>query len=325
MEANYGWSGWNPPDAGDAIQQFESDQFGKFNGMATLGGGTANNDGRFIKGVAANMAGQRSGLGESALDFLKHRAGKLNKPFCLFVSLVNPHDVYVYPTLYQKAGYRREDFANLGIGLPPNADDNLSTKPSVQKAARDAFDKVYPLENDQQRLEYVNFYGYLQTLVDRHIGMVLDTLEETGLLDNSIVIRLADHGEGGLSHGMREKAYTAYEEMIHIPLIVHNRRLFPELRPAPSTTTLMSCRPFSTLPVFLTRTPTAHWQKHRADYEGSIKECPQPHLVCLRRRLLPAGEHARRAHSRHPRRRLDLRSLLRTRCGQRPGLRALRQ
>jgi hypothetical protein len=28
----------------------------------------------------------------------------------------------------------------------------------------------------------------------------------------------ADHGEGGLSYGMREKAYTVYEEMIHIPI-----------------------------------------------------------------------------------------------------------
>jgi arylsulfatase A-like enzyme len=27
---------------------------------------------------------------------------------------------------------------------------------------------------------------------------------------------------------MREEAYTVYDEMIHIPLIVHNPRLFPE-------------------------------------------------------------------------------------------------
>ncbi len=27
---------------------------------------------------------------------------------------------------------------------------------------------------------------------------------------------------------MREKAYTVYEEMIHIPLIVHNPKLYPE-------------------------------------------------------------------------------------------------
>ena len=54
------------------------------------------------------------------------------------------------------------------------------------------------------------------------------TLEEAGLMNDTIVLRLADHGEGGLSHGMREKAYTVYEEMIHIPLIVHNPKLYPE-------------------------------------------------------------------------------------------------
>jgi arylsulfatase A-like enzyme len=27
---------------------------------------------------------------------------------------------------------------------------------------------------------------------------------------------------------MREKAYTIYEEMIHVPLIIHNPKLFPE-------------------------------------------------------------------------------------------------
>jgi choline-sulfatase len=64
--------------------------------------------------------------------------------------------------------------------------------------------------------------------VDKHIMTVLDTLQETGLADDTIILRLADHGESGLAHGMREKAYTVYEEMIHIPLIVHNPKLYPE-------------------------------------------------------------------------------------------------
>jgi choline-sulfatase len=74
----------------------------------------------------------------------------------------------------------------------------------------------------------VNFYAYLHTVVYKHIMIVLDTLEETGLMNDTIILRFADHGEGGLSHGMREKAYTAYEEMIHVPLIVHNPKLYPE-------------------------------------------------------------------------------------------------
>jgi arylsulfatase A-like enzyme len=228
MEENYGWSGWNPPDAGNAIERWQPTEFGKFNGGATLGGANPDNDGRYVNG--RNAGAQTPGFGESVVAYLKDPARKLGKPFCLFVSLVNPHDVYVYPHFWKLAGYKRDAFVNLGIELPPNYADDLSTKPSVQKAAREAFNKFSPIETAQARNEYVNFYAYLNTVVDEHIMTVLDTLEETGLTDNTIVLRFADHGEGGLSHGMREKAYTAYEEMIHVPLIVHNPKVFPEPR-----------------------------------------------------------------------------------------------
>jgi choline-sulfatase len=235
MEKKFGWSGWNPPDAGNAIQEFQGTPFGQFDGLRTLGGAKPNNDGRYVNGPDPSDAGQTAGVGgESVVEFLKNRAPTLGKPFCLFVSLVNPHDIGVFPGSWMKpsawelAGYRREDFANLGIELPPNNADDLSTKPKIQKLARDAYDKQAPLNDARARLDYVNFYAYLHTVVDKHIMTVLDTLEETGLTNDTIILRFADHGEGGLSHGMREKAYTVYEEMTHVPLIVHNPKLYPE-------------------------------------------------------------------------------------------------
>jgi len=41
-----------------------------------------------------------------------------------------------------------------------------------------------------------------------------------------MIVRFADHGENGLSHGMREKVYAAYEEMIHVPMIVSYPKWF---------------------------------------------------------------------------------------------------
>jgi len=82
---------------------------------------------------------------------------------------------------------------------------------------------------DAQR-DYVNFYAYLHKVVDQRIMTILDALDTHGLTERTIVFRLADHGELGLSHGMREKSYTAYEEMIHIPLVVSNPILYPEPR-----------------------------------------------------------------------------------------------
>ncbi len=227
MEENYGWSGWNPPDAGNAIEKWQPTEFGKFNGLATLGGANPDNDGRYVNGPNPSARGQTPGFGESVVDFLKNRAPKLGKPFCLFVSLVNPHDVYVYPTIWKKAGYAR-GVRQSRYRAAAQLCRRSATKPNVQKAARNSYNKFAPLDTAQARREYVNFYAYLNTVVDKHVMTVLDTLEETGLADNTIILRLADHGEGGLSHGMREKAYTVYEEMIHIPLIVHNPKLYPE-------------------------------------------------------------------------------------------------
>lgn len=230
MEERWGWSGWNPPDAGDAIMAREKNEFGSYDGLATLGGAKPDNDSRYIHGVTPGAQGQTQGFGESVVDFLKRRATKLDRPFCLFISLVNPHDVYVYPKNWKEAGYRYEDFAHLGIELPPNYDDDLLKKPGIQKAARASYDKFAPLTSDHARRDYVNFYAYLNTVADKHVRTILDTLDETGLTGKTIILRMADHGEGGLSHGMREKAYTVYEEMIHIPLIIHNPKLYPEPR-----------------------------------------------------------------------------------------------
>ena len=97
MEANWGWSGWNPPDASTAIQQAQGTPFGVFNGNDTAGGGNPNNDGRYVSGTVNATPGQIPGVGgESVVEFLQGRKGSSN-PFCLFVSLVNPHDIGAYP------------------------------------------------------------------------------------------------------------------------------------------------------------------------------------------------------------------------------------
>lgn len=72
---------------------------------------------------------------------------------------------------------------------------------------------------------FMQYYGYLMHEVDQHIHGVLKTLEESGQADNTIVLFCADHGEYGASHGMMmEKWHSAYEEIVHVPMLVR----FPE-------------------------------------------------------------------------------------------------
>jgi len=218
MKKTYGPLEWNPPDAGNADHNtyIRDREFA----LSTLGGGYADNDARYVRGRGGNV----KGWGESILDYLDNVG---DRPFCLFISLVNPHDVWVSPIGWDLAGYKLKDFENMGISLPDNFNDSLKTKPSIQLKARTKLNQIAPFKNRKEQLDYVNFYAYLTALVDKEIVAILDSLEKNDLIENTIIIRSADHGELGLSHGMREKAYTAYEEEIHIPLIISNPILYP--------------------------------------------------------------------------------------------------
>jgi arylsulfatase A-like enzyme len=172
-----------------------------------------------------------------AVDFLNTYKG--DKPFCLIVGLVNPHDVQEYPgrgirgislnPTYVQGGYRLEDFKDLPIGLPGNIDDDLSTKPSVHASFRQvlAVGTGHVLTRERQ-LTYARFYAYLIQQVDAQIVRLLDALDANGLTGDTIIVRTSDHGELAMSHGrMRQKFYNAYRESLSVPLIVSNPRLYP--------------------------------------------------------------------------------------------------
>jgi arylsulfatase A-like enzyme len=187
---DYGFTGWKPPDAGNYLSLND-----------TLGGGTPDNDGRFLKEI---------------IDFID-QADQI-QPFCLVASFVNPHDVYVAqhdPTL----GYTKADFNKVTVPLPSNKDEDLTNNNKPRAHVTMSWPRVH-FENSHQ--DYVNFYAYLHTLVDGQILQLLDRLDHNSLTEDTLIIRTADHGEQALSHSLVEKFYNAYEESIRIPLVFSN-------------------------------------------------------------------------------------------------------
>ena len=57
--------------------------------------------------------------------------------------------------------------------------------------------------------------------VDEALGQILARLRSTGLLDDAVVILTSDHGEEFLDHGGMEHSHSLYEELIHVPLLIH--------------------------------------------------------------------------------------------------------
>src|SRR5262249_4756372 len=210
LRDDYGFADWEPPDAGENAK---AEHFG------------AGNAGPLERGWDEVYTRQvESWLGRDDLP----------EPFCLVVSLVNPHDVLGFPAQHVRGGYEKDGFRELGVQLPPTLTDNLRDKPAVHELMKMGMAAYLgPLHGEEAKLEYVNFYPYLHKVVDDQIGRVLGALgpadDPGSLRPRTLIFRSADHGEMGLSHGgLRQKAFNTYEETIHIPLVVSNPVLFPK-------------------------------------------------------------------------------------------------
>ncbi|MSP15071.1 MAG: hypothetical protein EXR73_00420 [Myxococcales bacterium] len=68
---------------------------------------------------------------------------------------------------------------------------------------------------------YEALYDATVTEVDAAVGRLLDTLEASGALDDSIVIVTADHGEGFLEHGFLFHTTGLHDEVVRVPLLIH--------------------------------------------------------------------------------------------------------
>jgi len=89
-----------------------------------------------------------------------------------------------------------------------------------------------------------NFYASLQHHVDQYLVEVLDVLHETGLLNDTIVIATADHGEMGMSHGgLIQKCFNVYEETLKIPLVWSNPILWPQPQSSSALVSLVDMAP----------------------------------------------------------------------------------
>ena len=225
IERDLGFADWEPPDAGEDI---EAEHFG--GGIAGYSGQGWDED--YTRQAEAFLVG-----------------ADLPEPFALVVSLVNPHDVLAYPGSYASGGYGPGALDDLGVDLPPTFDEDLSEKPTahgIMRHGQAAF--IGALRTRRAQRAYVNFYAHLHRVVDAKVGRVVAALgdadDPASLRSRTVVVRTSDHGEMGLAHGgLRQKMFNAYEETIHVPLVVSNPVLFPRAQETTAFATLSDVVP----------------------------------------------------------------------------------
>lgn len=85
------------------------------------------------------------------------------------------------------------------------------------------FDPKGSLPPDVVTAEQEGYDGAL-AYIDRAIGSLLDSLAARGILERTLVVVTADHGEQFGEHGWFDHGNTLYEEEVHVPLLITGPR-----------------------------------------------------------------------------------------------------
>ena len=147
---------------------------------------------------------------DASINFLKKH--DRSNPFFLYTAFMAPHDPRTMPLEFLKM-YNIKD-----IELPENYmpmhpfDFGVST-------IRDEVLAPYPREKNEIKRHLSEYYAMVSHL-DACIGKILDSVNENGLTDDTIIIFAADNGLAVGSHGLMGKQ-NLYEHSIRVPLIIN--------------------------------------------------------------------------------------------------------
>jgi len=155
----------------------------------------------------------------------QHRAGGRQQPLFSFLNLMGAHlpyhppqdmlDRYAPEISRDKAAFKFMRRFNADAARWASPDD-----PPLTLWEREVIDGFYHAEIAYQ---------------DAHLGRLLAYLKRSGTLDDTMVIIAADHGEGHGDHHFFGHSFVVYQELVHVPLVIHYPERFPVSARAKST------------------------------------------------------------------------------------------
>ncbi|MCD6121392.1 MAG: sulfatase-like hydrolase/transferase [Spirochaetales bacterium] len=140
------------------------------------------------------------------------------KPFFLWLSFPKPHPPYAPPLAYWEMYRDRK--------LPEPALGKWLAKGPIPTCLLDSMKtRNVDLVDSTERKAVMRAYYALITQIDNQIGFVLGDLRERGLLENTFIVYLSDHGDLMWDHRAMYKA-AFYEGAARVPLIIRPHRDF---------------------------------------------------------------------------------------------------
>ena len=157
-------------------------------------------------------------MGDTAVNFINTYQDQ--KPFFLKVSFARPHSPYDPPQRiwdqYNDVSLPKANVGSWAADYAPRSDDT----PNIWHGDMGA---------EQVRTSRQGYYGSV-TFVDEQIGRILEALEKRGILENTLILYISDHGDMTGDHNLWRKSYP-YEPSAKVPLLVRwPKGLAPENR-----------------------------------------------------------------------------------------------
>ena len=149
-------------------------------------------------------------VGDRSVEFINTNKGR--RPFFLWSSWIAPHPPFNNPETY------KDLYRNSEIPEPIK-----SKTPLTPKSIYQSYHMKFP--NDDYITEMRRYYYSAVTLVDKNMGKIIDSLEATGQLDNTMIICAADHGELLGDYGLGQKMLP-YDRCAKIPFIIRYPKCF---------------------------------------------------------------------------------------------------
>ena len=146
---------------------------------------------------------------QGAIDFMNANTGS---PFFINLNYFDPHPPYQCPQEFA-ALYDKEE-----IRLMPHVDVPEEQLDPRFLSWRQAFGTgEVSLVTLRETLKY--YYGAV-SFVDSQVGRLLTELERLGLVENTVVVYMSDHGDMMSEMHQVRKAMLLYDGLLRVPLIV---------------------------------------------------------------------------------------------------------
>ncbi|MCX7847582.1 MAG: sulfatase-like hydrolase/transferase [bacterium] len=156
-------------------------------------------------------------VGDRAEAFLRARK-RGDGPWFLFVSFVHPHPPFCPPAPWHKL------YRDLDVPLPFIPPDAQRLWLFVNHAQNRTKRRDRGMDLNLLRVQRAYYYACV-SFIDYQIGRMLAALEETGALDDTMIVCTTDHGELLGDYGCYGKR-SYHDPVTRIPLVIRYPRLF---------------------------------------------------------------------------------------------------